>query len=89
MELQQNATSGPDQIPQRSIGMQPMERHYTVAQLSKLWVFSESTVRRLFTNEPGVIKISHHPTSKRRGYTSMRIPERIAVRVHRRLQGLT
>jgi hypothetical protein len=37
-----------------------------VAQLSKLWIFSESTIRRLFIKEPGVIKIAHQPTRVRR-----------------------
>jgi hypothetical protein len=36
-----------------------------------------------------VITIAHQPTKVRRGYTSLRIPERIAQRVHRRLQGLS
>jgi hypothetical protein len=36
-----------------------------------------------------VIKIAHQPTKVRRGYMSLRIPERIAQRVHRRLQGLS
>jgi len=77
------------ELPQKSLGTQATEPHYRVSQLSKLWDFSESTIRRLFTKEPGVIKITHEPTRKRRGYTSLRIPERVAQRVHRRLQGLT
>ncbi|GGH00126.1 hypothetical protein [Silvibacterium dinghuense] len=88
MELQQGFAVDAGEVSQRPVGMQAIERHYTVAQLSKLWLFSESTIRRLFIKEPGVIKISHQPTRKRRGYTSMRIPERIAQRVHRRMQGL-
>jgi hypothetical protein len=66
-----------------------LERHYTVSELSKLWFFSENTIRRLFSHEPGVIKIARQPTRVKRGYTSLRIPERIAQRVHRRLQGLS
>lgn len=73
---------------ERPIGLQALERHYTSAQLSKLWNFSESTIRRIFRKEPGVLKVEHAPTRVRRGYTSMRIPERVAQRVHRRLQGL-
>ena len=65
-----------------------MERHCSVAELSKQWGFSENTIRRLFRKEPGVIKIVHQGTLHKRGYTSMRIPERIAQRVHRRLQGI-
>lgn len=81
-------SSDPEARP-KSVGLQAFERHYTVAQLSKLWFFSESTIRRLFIKEPGVIKIAHQPTRMRRGYTSLRIPEPIAQRVHRRLQDLS
>lgn len=70
-------------------GVPALERHYTVAELSKLWFFSENTIRRLFTKEPGVVKIARPHTKLKRGYTSMRIPEQIAQRVHRRLQGLS
>ena len=66
-----------------------LERHFTVAELSKRWFFSENTIRRLFSQEPGVVKIARPHTRSKRGYTSMRIPERIAERVHRRLQGLS
>jgi len=89
MELQQDAVTITGDTSHKLVGMQAYERHYTVSQLSKLWVFSESTIRRLFSKEPGVIKLCHEPTRKRRGYTSLRIPERIAQRVHRRLQGLS
>jgi hypothetical protein len=82
-------TSTAPEVSQKSAGLQAFERHYTAAQLSKLWFFSESTIRRLFITEPGVITIAHKATKVRRGYTSLRIPERIAQRVHRRLQGLT
>ena len=84
----QHALNGPETL-QQPVGLQALERHYTVAQLSKLWFFSESTIRRLFIKEPGVIKIAHQSTRVRRGYTSLRIPERIAQRVHRRLQSIS
>jgi hypothetical protein len=84
----QHALNGPETL-QKPVGLQAFERHYTVAQLSKLWIFSESTIRRLFIKEPGVITIAHQPTRVRRGYTSLRIPERIAQRVHRRLQSIS
>jgi hypothetical protein len=84
----QHALNGSETL-QKPVGLQAFERHYTVAQLSKLWIFSESTIRRLFIKEPGVIKIAHQPTRVGRGYTSLRIPERIAQRVHRRLQSIS
>ena len=69
---------------QPAFGVPALERHYTVSELSKLWLFSENTFRRLCSREPGVIKISRRRTRIKRGYTSMRIPERIAQRVHMR-----
>jgi len=90
MELQLESTYGATNAVERqsTVGVPALERHYTVAELSRLWFFSENTIRRLFTKEPGVVKIAHPQTRLKRGYTSMRIPERIALRVHRRLQGL-
>ena len=85
-ELQNNSTN--HGFHEGTAGVPALERHYTVAELSKLWFFSENTIRRLFTKEPGVIKIARQETRIKRGYTSLRIPERIAQRVHRRMQGI-
>jgi hypothetical protein len=64
-----------------------LERHYSVGELATLWSFSENTVRRIFIKEPGVLKVAHKETRSKRRYTTLRIPERIAQRVHLRLQG--
>jgi len=77
-------------FPHSSPGVSALEPHYTVAQLSKLWSFSPSTVRRIFRAEPGVIKINRKSSKlKKRDYISLRIPASIAQRVLRRMQGLT
>jgi hypothetical protein len=47
----------------------------TCPELFKQCFFSENTIRRLFTKEPGVVKIAWSETRLKRGYTSMRIPE--------------
>ena len=65
-----------------------LEKHYSVPELAKIWFLSENTVRRIFLEEPGVLKLAHEETRHKRRYTTLRIPERIAQRVHRRLQGL-
>jgi hypothetical protein len=90
MELIQQETNalGIPEKPQNGFSALAMERHYTVGELSKLWFFSENTIRRMFIHEPGVIKITRQATRVKRGYTSLRIPERIAEKVHRRLQSL-
>jgi hypothetical protein len=89
MELTQHShVSMTSENTQTGFSPVALERHYTVSELSKLWFFSENTIRRLFFHEPGVIKIARQPTRIKRSYTSLRIPERVAQRVHRRLQGL-
>ena len=91
MELQLEPAYGVTNAVERqsTLGSPALERHYTVAELARLWFFSENTIRRLFSKEPGVVKIARPQTRAKRGYTSIRIPERIAQRVHRRLQGLS
>jgi predicted transcriptional regulator len=32
------------------------EKHYCVSEVAELWGLSERTIRRIFTDEPGVIK---------------------------------
>jgi hypothetical protein len=60
------------------------QRHYTVEDLSALWNVSEDFVRRLFLCEPGVVVFYKHRPG-RRVYRTLRIPESVAVRVHRRM----
>jgi hypothetical protein len=61
------------------------ERHYTPKQLADLWLLHESTIRRLFLDEPGVLKYGNSfPRSGRREYVTLRIPESVARRVYAR-----
>ena len=72
MELQPQLESASLAISQQTaFGVPTLERHYTVSELAKLWFFSENTIRRLFSQEPGVIRLSRQRTRAKRGYTSM------------------
>jgi len=62
------------------------ERHYSVADLAMLWNLSEKTIRRMFENEPGVLQWGNLESRFKRAYTTLRIPESVALRVHRRLR---
>jgi transcriptional regulator GlxA family with amidase domain len=62
------------------------ERHYCVAELAQLWGLSQRTIRRIFSNEPGVFKWESAETRFKRAYTTLRIPESVVQRVHRRLR---
>jgi hypothetical protein len=61
------------------------ERHFTVAEVGELWKLSPDSVRKLFDSEPGVLKIGNDGSRGKRGYHTLRIPQSIMERVHRRL----
>ena len=54
------------------------ERHYSVGEVANLWALSRDSVRRLFRREPGVLAMGDR-------YVTLRIPESVLERVHRRL----
>jgi hypothetical protein len=61
------------------------ERHFTPRELAKLWLLHESTIRRLFLDEPGVLKYCGSPRlNGRREYVTLRIPASVARRVYER-----
>lgn len=61
------------------------ERHYSIDELASIWGVSDDFVRRLFLHEPGVVVFFKHRPGKRT-YRTVRIPESVARRVHRRLE---
>lgn len=68
------------------VGDLSRERHYSVAELGRKWNLSEKTIRRMFVNEPGVLQWGKMEARSRRAYVTLRIPETVALRVHRRLR---
>jgi hypothetical protein len=61
-------------------------RHYTVAEIAGLWSLSDDAVRKIFQREPGVLVIEdQNSRSRKRRYRTLRIPEFVLERVHRRL----
>lgn len=63
-----------------------LERHYTVQEISEIWHLDEKMVRRIFGNEPGVVSIGSDEGRFRRTYRTLRIPESVLLRVHRRMR---
>jgi AraC-like DNA-binding protein len=68
-------------VGQAALGL---ERHYSVAEIAELWALSEKTVRRMFEDEDGVLQWGTPETRRKRGYITMRIPESVLLRVHRK-----
>ena len=62
------------------------EKHYSVAELAGIWKLSENTIRRIFENEPGVLKWGASEGRFKRRYITLRIPETVVLRVHRQLR---
>lgn len=61
------------------------ERHYSVSEVAALWHLSQDAVRKLFQNEPGVLVLGGTGSLHKRRYTTLRIPESVLQRLHRRL----
>jgi hypothetical protein len=62
------------------------EKHYSVPEIAEMWGLSRAAVRRIFQNEPGVLTLGE-PRPKfgrRRGKVTLRIPQSVLERVHRR-----
>lgn len=62
-----------------------LERHYTPAEVAQQWGVSVDTVRRIFANAPGVLKIGHAESRHKGKYVTLRVPERILRAYHARL----
>jgi hypothetical protein len=67
-------------------GPAPVERHYTSAEVAKLWNLNVETIRRTFQEEPGVLVLQAPVKKGRRPYKTIRIPQSVLERVHKRLQ---
>jgi hypothetical protein len=59
------------------------ERHFTPKELAALWHLDESTIRRMFIDEPGVMVYGKERRKDgRRDYLTLRIPASVVERVH-------
>ena len=62
--------------------MAAIERHYSLKEIAGLWGLSTDTIRRIFRNRPGVLKLNSPETRSKRGYLVLRIPESILQKAH-------
>jgi hypothetical protein len=61
----------------------PWGKVYSVAELAREWQLSENSIRRLFQDQPGVFTLGESNPKRKRGYTTLRIPQCVAERVWR------
>jgi hypothetical protein len=63
-----------------------IERHYSPAEIGEIWNLSADCVRNIFENEPGVLVIGNSISRRgKRSYTTLRIPQSVLDRVHKRM----
>jgi len=58
-------------------------RHYRVKDLAAMWGLCANTVRKMFADEPGVLKFEC--LSAKSKHVTLSIPESVALRVHERI----
>ncbi len=61
-----------------------LEPHYSPKEVAEAWGLNERTIRDLFRDEPGVLKIGQTGRRGRRDYTTLRIPESVLNRMYHR-----
>ncbi len=62
----------------------PSERHFSVKEVARNWGISTTAIRRLFRNEPGVLRFGKEKRGHKRDYVTLRIPASVVERVYRR-----
>lgn len=62
------------------------ERHYSSSDVAALWKLDVQTIRRTFQDEPGVVVLQSPIKKGKRPYKTIRIPQSVLERVHKRLQ---
>ena len=65
--------------------MSAFERHYSVPDVAKLWRLSDDTIRRIFKDEAGVLRIGGAETRFKRKRIQLSIPESVLIRVYQRM----
>ncbi len=60
------------------------EKHYSVDEIAELWGISPQSVRRLFRDEPGVLKLSMPvlQARKHKVHETLRVPASVLARLH-------
>ena len=74
-------TTGSERLTPSSPAFEP---HFTVQKVAEMWNLSTDAIRRIFRNEPGVLAISPRQRKGKRSYLTLRIPQSVLERVHRK-----
>ena len=60
------------------------DEHFTPKELAAAWRVDQTTIRRIFLDMPGVLKLGRRVAGRgKRSHVTLRIPREIAERVYR------
>jgi hypothetical protein len=65
-----------------------LEQHFTVQQVAEAWGLSEASIRRMFGEQPGVLRKAAPTVTGKRRRVLLRIPASVVARVHDDLECL-
>lgn len=83
MQLDRTTQHNYGPVPCSNVGT--FEPHFSPQDLAGLWKLDDSTIRRMFMDEPGVLKIGKQARRNgKREYVTLRIPASVAKRVYNR-----
>jgi hypothetical protein len=79
-------------IPSSAVGLPndpgdlpALEPHFSVQVLAEMWRLDESTIRRIFEDAPGVLRLANERRrSGKREYVTLRIPASVAQREYQK-----
>ena len=63
-----------------AVAVEFSQRHFTPNELAKIWGMHPSTIRRIFSKIPGVLKLNSMEAGKT--YSTLRIPESVVAAWH-------
>jgi hypothetical protein len=73
-------------MEERESSASALARHFSPAEIADMWGLSVDSIRKIFEEEPGVLIFGNEqPRRGKRSYTTLRIPQPVVERVHRRL----
>ena len=76
-------TEAPERVMVHS-AVAALEPHYSPKEVAAAWGLNERTIRDIFRDEPGVLKIGQTGRRGRRDYTTLRILESVLNRLYHR-----
>jgi transcriptional regulator GlxA family with amidase domain len=72
--------------PVQPVTSEAFEKNYSILEIAEMWSLSERTIRRMFSEEDGIVNWKHPESRRKRGYQTLRIPESVMLRVYQRIR---